>query len=258
MSRFKNLLGYFCAILSVSCFSAECIILMSDSTAVNYLGKSNPIAKTASWVPMAGWGQYAADDVLEKVIFINRSGGGHSSKTYAESILPDAKQFFQQGGWLLLSFGSNDVRPNANFERTTRPEDTYPLYLGKIAEAATAAGMKVVIISPLPFFSMSEGHFCNSLLAPYAEASGKLAADRKYFFIDAYSMIQAYFKDMPEMEIKSYYMYLKPGESANWPKGSSDPLHFTEKGALMVWNLIRTAIDKDIPELANLFKPVLK
>jgi len=231
---------------------------MSDSTAVNYLGKSNPIAKTASWAPMAGWGQYAADDALEKVTFINRSGGGHSSKTYAESILPDAKKLFQQGGWLLLSFGSNDVRPNANFDRTTRPEDTYPLYLGKIADAASAAGMKVVIISPLPFFAMSEGRFYNSLLAPFAEASKKLAADKKLYFIDAYSLISGYFKDMPEMDIKSYYMYLKPGESANWPEGRDDPLHFTEKGARLVWSLIRASIDNEIPELAKLFKPALK
>ena len=53
-------------------------------------------------------------------------------------------------------------------------------------------------------------------------------------------------------------MFLAPGASPNWPQGRRDPLHYNEKGARLVWDLLRQAIARDIPELDKLFQPLPK
>ena len=125
--------------------------------------------------------------------------------------------------------------------------------MGIIADAAEKAGMKIVILSPMPSCEMANGKFSHPLLAPYAEASRKFAAKKGYYFIDRYTMLTEYFRDMPEEEIKKHYMFLKPGEYPNWPQGRYDHLHLTTKGTVVVW-MIRREIDRKIPELSVLFK----
>ena len=244
--------------LCLSASAAGRIVIMSDSTAVDYRGKKNVIAKTAAWEPMAGWGTYTALALRPGVEIFNRSSGGLSSKTYYENVLPKASICFCKGGWLLLSFGSNDARPHPKFNRATDPKTTFPEYMGKIADAAKKAGMRIVVISPLPICTFVKGKWDNSLFAPYAEASKKFAADNGYYFIDAFQLVTAALKDKSQAEIQSYYMFLEPGVSPNWPKGRRDPLHYRDKGAELVWKLIRQAIAKDIPELDKLFQPLPK
>jgi len=251
---FRKIAVFCAAALCCGVFSGEVIVIASDSTAVDYRGRKNPITGTASWSPMAGWGEYTARDVRKGVALINRSAGGYSSKTYCESILPKTKKVFKKGGWLLLSFGSNDSRPHPKFDRATKPESTFPQYMDEIASAARSAGMNVVILSPLPYFVVSKGKFAPTALAPYAAACRKLAEEKGYHCIDLYKLVCDRFEGKSVDEIKSYYMFLKPGDSPNWPKGRSDTLHVNDKGAKMVWGLIRAEIDRNIPELAKLLK----
>ena len=251
---FKGFLLSCAAVLGSAVFAGEVIVIASDSTAVDYRGRKNPIAKTASWSPMAGWGEYTARDVRKGVALFNRAAGGYSSKTYCETFLPKTKKVFKKGGWLLLSFGSNDARPHPKFDRATKPESTFPQYMDEIASAAKEAGMNVVVLSPLPYFVFSKGKFAPKALAPYAAACEKLAKEKGYYYIDLYKLVCDKFEGKSADEIKSYYMFLKPGDSPNWPQGRSDNLHVNDKGAKMVWDLIRGEIDKNIPELAKLLK----
>ncbi len=251
-------LGLLLMLAAIAIAARERIVIMSDSTAVDYRGQKNAIAKTAAWEPMAGWGTYAALALKPDVEIFNRSSGGLSSKTYYEKVLPKASICFCKGGWLLLSFGSNDARPHPKFDRATDPKTTFPEYMGKIADAAKQAGMRVVVISPLPICTFTKGKWDNSLFAPYAAAAKKFAADHGYDFIDAFQLVTAALQGKSQAEIQSYYMFLERGASPNWPKGRRDPLHYNEKGAQLVWTLLRQAIAKDIPELDKLFQPLPK
>lgn len=248
----RNILFLLFMLLGFQILAAGPIVIMSDSTAVDYHGRKNYFKKP--WTPMSGWGEYAALHVRKGVAFRNLASGGYSSKSYYNVWLPKAKGAFRKDGWLLLSFGSNDARPHPTWDRFTKPESTYPEYLNKIAEEAVKAGMKVVILSPIPYFMYKDGKFRNTVLEPYAAAAGKLAAEKKYYYIDLFQLVTDKFQSMSEPEIRSHYMYLKPGDSPNWPKGAADPLHFTEKGSGLIWQLIFEAIQKDIPELASLLQ----
>ncbi|MBO5722240.1 MAG: hypothetical protein J6S19_03910 [Lentisphaeria bacterium] len=241
----------FLTVLSAS----DMVMIISDSTAVDYRGKKNPYNKNkVGWEPMSGWGEFAAIAGAKDVKIINRSVGGYSSKTYWKNLHKRTSRDFRKGGWLLLSFGSNDARhhPKTAY-RCTTTDGTFPEYMNKIASDAKAVGMNVVIISPPPFYSTENGKFFNSILKPYAEASKKLAAENGYFFIDLFGAVNEYFANMSNQDILSHYMFLKPGDSPNWPNGRKDPLHFTGKGSKMIWEIIRNAIKKDIPELSKLF-----
>lgn len=242
-------------VFSAVLFASDMVMIISDSTAVDYRGKKNPYNKNkVGWEPMSGWGEFAVITGAKDVEIINRSAGGYSSKTYFEDLYKRTRLHFRKGGWLLLSFGSNDSRPQTKFpERNTTADGTFPEYMNKIASDAKAAGMNVVIISPPPFYSTENGKFSNSILQPYAEASKKLAAENGYFFIDLFGAVNEYFANMSNEDILSHYMFLKPGDSPNWPNGRRDPLHFTGKGSKMIWEIIRNAIKKDIPELSKLF-----
>ena len=237
--------------------AASGIALISDSTAVDYTSKkSNPIAGTAAWEPMAGWGTYARSSTVPGVVFCNLSAGGYSSRTYAEKVLPVTRKRLPEGGWLLLSFGSNDARKSVSDPgRTTTPEGTFPLCMGRIAAAAKEKGMRVVVLSPLPFYHRENGKFSCPLLAPYAAAAKKFADDNGFFFIDAFGLMSGRFAAMSDEEVRTHYMFLPPGKYANWPKGRKDPLHFTEKGAKLAWSVIHAEIDRNIPELAKLLVP---
>ena len=65
-----------------------------------------------------------------------------------------------------------------------------------------------------------------------------------------------HFGKLSDKEVRSYYMFLERGESPNWPKGRRDPLHFTQKGSKLIWQIIQQEIDRKIPELAKCFKPL--
>ena len=242
--------------LCLSAHASGLIVIASDSTAVDYRGRKNVIANTASWEPMAGWGTCAALALRPGVVLANRSSGGLSSKTYYESQMNHLQKVLRPGGWLLLSFGSNDARPHPKLNRATDPETTFPEYMGKIADAAKQAGMRVVVISPLPICTFSKGKWDNSRFAPYAAASREFAAKHGHPFIDAFQLVTTALAGKSQAEIESYYMFLAPGASPNWPQGRRDPLHFNEKGARLVWSLLRQAIARDIPELDKLFQPM--
>ena len=234
------------------------VMIISDSTAVDYRNKRNPYTKGKTlWAPMSGWGEFAADACQKETQLVNRAIGGYSSRTFAERRLQKTARQFTSGGWLLLSFGSNDARPNKTEpQRNTTADKTYPEYLGRIASAAQKAGMKVVIISPPPFYNTVNGKFANPVLAPYAAASRKFAQANGCEFIDLFGAVCDHFGKLSDKEIRSHYMFLKRGESANWPKGRKDPLHFTQKGSQLIWQIIHQEIDRKIPELAKCFKPL--
>lgn len=250
----------FCAFLLLTGLMAAAVdvMIISDSTAVDYRGKRNPYTKGKTlWAPMSGWGEFAADACQKGTQLVNCAIGGYSSRTFAERRLQKTARKFTSGGWLLLSFGSNDARPNKTEpQRNTTADKTYPEYLGMIASAAQKAGMKVVIISPPPFYNTVDGKFANPVLAPYAVSAKKFAKANGYYFIDLFTAMSGYLAQLSDKDVRSHYMFLARGESANWPKGRKDPLHFTQKGSKLIWQIIQQEIDRKIPELAKCFKPL--
>lgn len=250
----------FCALFLLSglLVAATDVMIISDSTAVDYRNKRNPYTKGKTlWAPMSGWGEFAADACKEDTKLLNRAVGGYSSSTFAERRLKKTAKSFTKGGWLLLSFGSNDSRPSKDEpNRYTTADKTYPEYLGKIANEAKKAGMKVVIITPPPFYHTVDGKFANPVLAPYAAAAKKFARENGYDCIDLFTALSDHFGKLSDKEVRSYYMFLERGESPNWPKGRRDPLHFTQKGSKLIWQIIQQEIDRKIPELAKCFKPL--
>ena len=236
--------------------SAADMMIISDSTAVDYRGKKNPYNHNkVGWDPMSGWGEFALDAAGKQLKVLNRSAGGFSSKTYCEKQLRSTRKYFKKDAWLLLSFGSNDARYSAaDPGRNTTADGTFMEYMNKIASEAKAAGMKVVIISPVPFYSMADGKFSNTVLQPYAQASEKLARANNYAYVDLFGMMSKYFSNMSDEEIRTHYMFIAPGASPNWPRGRKDPLHLTDKGARKAWEFILEGLKKEAPELATLFK----
>ena len=250
----KKMIIFSLLFLSLTVFSKEYVMIMSDSTAVNYRSPNMKNYYKLPWAPMSGWGEFTQKDIRGDIPLLNRAAGGYSSKTYFESWFPHSRKALRKDGWLLLSFGSNDCRPHPTWDRVTKPESTYQEYLDKMASEAANAGMKIVIISPPPFFMMENGKFNNSTLEPYAKASKQLAERKGYYFIDLFNLLSNKFKNMTEAEIRTHYMFLKPGDSPNWPKGAADILHFQNKGSELIWQLMLDSIRKDIPDLAKLFK----
>ena len=252
-----KLIGTIALMLTAAVLSAsEMVIIISDSTAVDYRGKKNAYNQNkVGWSPMSGWGEFAADAAGNQLRVLNRSAGGFSSKTYWEKQQRSTRKYFKKDAWLLLSFGSNDARYSAaDPGRNTTADGTFMEYMNKIASEAKAAGMKVVIISPVPFYSMADGKFSNTVLQPYAQASEKLARANNYAYVDLFGMMSKYFSTMSDEEIRTHYMFIAPGASPNWPRGRKDPLHLTDKGSRKAWEFILAGLKKEVPELAKLFK----
>jgi len=241
--------------LMIPTLSATNVVIISDSTAYDYRNSPNSITGTASWEPMSGWGEYAAAQLLPENRLINCAIGGYSAKLYVNLKLDHARNnVFRPGDWLLIAFGCNDARPSLSMDRASAADRDFLEYLGQIIDAAVNAKMNVVVLSCLPRYNFVNSKFHDPLLAPYAEAARKVAEVRKLPFIDTFSLITAAFSGLGTDEVKKHYMFLRPGESGNWPAGSSDPLHFSRVGAQLVWRLILAETRKLNLSLTALFQ----
>lgn len=227
------------------------LVILSDSMAVDYRNRKNWITGAAGFYPMSGWGEFAARRVKPGVGVFNFSVGGYSSKLCVERVLvkPEVKEHFRPGNMLIAAFGGNDTVPSSKLpDRTTTPEPggTFEKYMGIIIDAAQNAGMNVHIMNTPPQCRYTGGVLDNSLFAPHAEASRRIARERELPFIDAAGLIGRAYAKFTEEELRKHFMFVPPSE--NWPEGRADFRHYNLLGAEFAWSVIEAEIRRrDFP-----------
>ncbi len=204
------------------------IVLVSDST-VNHA---------------TGWGSGFCDDLVGHVECFNMSKNGRSSKSYIE-----------EGWWqraldlkptyMLIHFAANDASKSVP-ERRTDPATTYRDYLRQYVKEARAAGVKPILVTPMPLrnYDKATGKFVHGF-ADYADAVRAVGAETNTPVIDLNAQCDAYFDTLTQDqadELDHYY----PNSPA-----IKDRTHMNAKGSELIGGFVAEGLKTAVPELAK-------
>ena len=184
---------------------------------------------------MAGWGQ-ALQGLLDEEIYVeNCALCGRSSKSFiAEKQLSFIELCLRKGDKLIVSFGHNDEKPDA--ERATHPRITYPEYLGMYIDAARRQGAEPILATPIARRRFDEAGQLIPTHGAYPDAMRDLAAYRGVRLIDLERATMEMVRQAGTEGSKRIYCHVPPG-SENYPEGLCDNSHLQWEGAVRIAEL---------------------
>ena len=178
--------------------------------------------------PRMGWGQ-ALSMMVSHVRVRNCAVSGRSSKSFIdEGRLEAIRPCLRPGDLLLIQFGHNDEKPDA--ERATTPQDTYPAYLSQYIDAALEAGAEPVLLTPIARRRFDESGRLVSTHGAYPEAMRALAARRGVRLLDMERATEALLRELGDEGSKALFNWQAPGHP-NYPQGIQDDTHLCLTGA---------------------------
>lgn len=178
----------------------------------------------------SGWGPGFCADLVPPATGINRAKGGRSSGSYrAEGSWSNVMAELKTPGdfkttYVLIQFGHNDQPGKPG--RSTDLTNEFPANLRRYVQDVKDAGATPVLITPLTRRAFKKGKLENGL-APWAEATRKIAAEEKIPLLDLNADSVAAVQKMGPVEANTLAMAPPPpkvagtaasGDSAPAPK----------------------------------------
>lgn len=221
------------------------IFIAGDSTAAQKLpGKK----------PETGWGEKIAALFSDKVLFQNFATNGRSTKSFIdEGKLQKIRELMCKGDYLFIQFGHNDEKEAP--ERHTDPYTTYQSNLIEYIESARRLGATPILLTPIQRRSFDENGIIQETHGEYPAAMKQTAAQCNVPLIDLCGSSKAFFEELGPEQTKKIFLWVKPGESPNYPEGVQDNTHFCENGAAKMAELIAQGIrQQNIAGLCELLR----
>ncbi|TMV47434.1 rhamnogalacturonan acetylesterase [Paenibacillus mesophilus] len=204
------------------------LYLAGDSTVASYLDKR---------APLAGWGQFIGTHFTDRVTVVNAAESGRSSKSFIdEGRLQKIKEEIRKGDYLFIQFGHNDEKTDQ--ERHTDPYTTYKSYLKQYVEAAREKGAFPVLITPMNRRNFNPNGTLAMTHGAYPAAMIQLGKELQVPVIDLHTSSKKLLEQLGDEPSKKLFLWLEPGENANYPEGSKDNTHFNENGASEMAGLV--------------------
>ncbi|AXG76380.1 rhamnogalacturonan acetylesterase [Streptomyces paludis] len=209
---------------------------------VHIAGDSTAADKYARAAPEAGWGM-ALPFLLGKGIAVaNHAVNGRSSKSFIdEGRLTALLAVVRPGDLLLVQFGHNDEKAD-DPARYTEPWSTYQDCLRRYLKGARDAGARPVLLTSVERRRFDAAGGAVPTHGEYPAAVRALAAEERVPLLDSQAQSLALWQRLGPETTKSYFNWLPPGESPNYPSGVSDNTHFRPTGAVAVARLVARAL----------------
>jgi pectinesterase len=221
------------------------VYVAGDSTASTYV---------TSYQPRAGWGQALQLFLTSDATVVNVAKSGASSKSFIDlGRLDHILGLIKSGDYLLISFGHNDEKVD-DPARYTEPSTTYKSYLSQYIDKARAKGAKPVLITPVERRRFTSAGVATTSHGAYPAAMRELAAAKSVPLVDLSASSLALWNRLGVEGTKTCFLFLSPGQSANYPDGVEDNTHFQAHGAIEVARLIGTALQSQGVLPAEVFK----
>jgi lysophospholipase L1-like esterase len=217
------------------------IYVASDSTAAAY---------TQYQYPLTGWGARIANFLTGDVAVDDQAKAGRSIKSfYEEGGLDTIFNRAQPGDYLFIMSAINDNAKDT--PRHTDPASTYKAFLRVYVNMARAHCVTPVFVTSQTKRTYDLwGRFYNSV-GSYPQSMRDLGAELGVPVIDLNQKSIDFFTSVGPDATKDMYMYLAPGQWANWPNGDADYIHFQDRGATALARLIARSIQElNLPRLA--------
>ncbi|GGI46521.1 hypothetical protein GCM10008018_17510 [Paenibacillus marchantiophytorum] len=220
------------------------LYLAGDSTMSSY---------APSYYPRLGWGQVLGWFFDHNVVVSNDAASGRSSKSFIdEGRLAAILNRIREDDYLLIQFGHNDQKPDE--ERHTDPQTSYLDHLRQYVEGARAKGATPVLITSVQRRSFDEQGTFTDTHGDYPTAVKQLAEEYDVAIIDLAAKSKELFMTWGGEQTKTLFLWLTPGENANYPEGVQDDTHFSAEGAWEIAKLVIQGINEQGLPIARLIR----
>ncbi|MBZ5537280.1 MAG: rhamnogalacturonan acetylesterase [Acidobacteriia bacterium] len=217
-------------------------------------GDSTMAEKLAEKRPETGWGERLQEYFKEgKVKVENHAKNGRSTRTFIEEELWQAIiDKLRRGDYVFIQFGHND-QSKEKVERYTPPE-AYRANLVRFVRDVREKKAVPVLLTPVMRRRFNEqGEFYDSH-GEYPDIVRAVAAEYRVPLIDLHRKSEQVIKQYGMEESKQLFLWLKPNENANYPKGVQDNTHFSPRGAGIIAGLAVEGIREQKLGLAKYLK----
>lgn len=169
--------------------------------------------------------------VKQDAAVANYAKSGRSSKSFiGEGILDRIWSRIKPYDYLLVQFGHNDQKNDE--ERHTDPFTTYKETLKLYIEGARECEAIPILVTPVQRrFFQADGTLADTH-GDYLTAMRELATKENVPLVDLAARSKELLERLGPEESKELFMWLAPGEFANFPDGVEDNTHFQQKGGI--------------------------
>jgi len=215
--------------------------------------------------PQYGWGQALKAFMKDPSRLHNCARSGWSARRFRESGRWEKNivSKLNKGDWVIVSFGHNDSNKKRNKDPKndySTPEE-YKTFLVGFAADVRAKGANIAFATSIAHsdgFVEKDGVLAVDGgvkgLGPYVQAMREVAAKTGAPLLDLNRYAE---ENLPKLGIekaKSLYMFVKPGESPNYPNGKNDAAHVRDAGAYFYAKAAVEMAREQKLSIANLWK----
>ena len=249
----KKMLLVAAVMTAVAGFAGETLMIIGGAQATDYTKVGYNRGKHA---PLTGWCEALKDLAVPDVRFIDWSGGrstkvlmdsGYWSEHIANSFAP--------GRFVILTFGIEDASTHKDYR--TEPFKDFAENLKTMLMDIEERGAVPVLVGPVIRCTHGGGDgrtLSDNELFNYDRAMKEVAKENNLPFIDLTRITFDYFKSMSPEQMKTYFMFYKPGEEKNYPNGIRSISLLNRKGAEKVAELFVKEVKRQNLPMAKLFK----
>ena len=242
-SIFKKIICIFFIIIFYSYITPKPITiwLCGDSTMAN---------KQVKAFPETGWGMPFIYFWDSNIIIKNLAKNGRSTKSFInEGLWQEFINNATAGDVVFIQFGHNDESIEKKDRYTTPAE--FKTNLTKFIHDAQALHVLPILLTPVSrrkFDSLGNALETHEL---YSNLVREVALKEKTILIDLDEKSKQLFQNFGKTHSENLFLFLKPNEHPNYPKGKQDNTHFNELGARLIAQLV-------LQECKNLNLPINK
>lgn len=202
-----------------------------DAPTLRLAGDSTIAIKRAEKRPETGWGEALGEAFAGSGVKIdNRALNGRSTRTFVDEgrwqALLDA---IVAGDYVLIQFGHNDQSQNKP-DRYTPPAD-YRRNLERFVDQTRERGATAILLTPVARRRFDQNGALLHSHGEYPDLVRAVAAERGVALIDLERRSEAVLASQGAEASKQLFLWLRPGDSANYPEGLQDDTHFSPLGA---------------------------
>jgi lysophospholipase L1-like esterase len=203
--------------------------------------------------PERGWGQVLSQFFVENLIIDNRALNGRSSKSFIdEGLWKGVLDNLKPGDYVFIQFGHNDSKPDS--AKHTEPHTSYKANLIRYIKETLSKGAHPVLFTSIVRRKFDNTGKLEDTHGDYLLVVRELAKEMNIPLIDLEQKTRKLIEKLGPEESKKYYMWIQPGISEKFPKGSQDDTHLNEKGATEVVQLVLEGIKELHLELESYIK----
>lgn len=221
----------------------------AQATRILLAGDSTMSEKLAEKRPETGWGEMLQDWFpTDAVVVVNHAKNGRSTRTFIEEGRWDALMAeVNAGDYVFIQFGHNDASKSKTDRYT--PLETFRANLERFVADVNKSDATPVLLTPVVRRRFDENGMFYDSHGTYPDIVREVADSTGTTLIDLHARSTAFLEAYGAERSKTLFLWLRPGQSANYPDGLEDNTHFSPLGARAMASLVMQAIAEKLPGL---------